>query len=301
MDRRYDGGVLRPVVATVGTGVLLKLLVVLPSTSTDEALLGYWALVAAFTMYEVTQSVTRAARTRWRKAVARRAALVDPQLAVTADLEFSLAEYRVAFDRWPGHATVDWVPNLFAVMNHTGLMVQMSRRPEVCPELPGGILGVAKTVRLLVWRRLSLAQRSWFNLALQAGISTFLLTKVSPGDECFASMFQSVAARSLPGRLVAQAMVSVLCYFQSPVMVRHTALQAGQSCLFTLAFLHMASTVGMEDPQLLGGEAQLQLALMTLLAAVLWHLIMTVRVAFAAQAMNQFLAAAGGSVGPTQR
>eukprot|EP00873_Tetraselmis_striata_P036593 jgi/Tetstr1/456857/TSEL_043529.t1 len=132
-----------------------------------------WALWAAGTLLLMTRNATRRTREQSRQAVARRAALVDRQLTVTANMEFSSAEYQAAFERWPGHSSMDVFPLVLALVAHLAITGQLLQRQDVCT--PACVLsmapfGLAHVVRLVAWRRLSPAQRSWLNLAIVSAV-----------------------------------------------------------------------------------------------------------------------------------
>jgi len=251
-----------------------------------------WALWAAGTVLQVTRNATRRAQKKSREAVARRSALVCRQLTVTADMEFSSADYQAAFERWPGHGFPDLLSLVLALLGQLAVTAQLLQRRDVCP--PATVLRftpftVACALRLLVWRRLSPSQRSWLNMMIVAAVFMYLIAMIYSGDRCLGSLFKNLAATSLMGRLLAQMVLVVMLCVTFSVTVRHMPWHAAQICTLSMAFFHLASPLRSEDPQLRSPAALQQLAALSLWALVLWMLALAIRSTFAEHAMLRFL------------
>mmetsp|Transcript_25104 Transcript_25104/g.65154 ORF Transcript_25104/g.65154 Transcript_25104/m.65154 type:complete len:327 (+) Transcript_25104:353-1333(+) len=257
-----------------------------------EQLCVSWAMWAGGTLLLVTRSATRRIQEQSRQAVARRAALVDGQLMVTADMEFSSAEYQAAFERWPGHGSLDASSPVLTLLAHVTISGQLVIRQDVCTRarmlrmIP---FSLAHVVRLVIWRRLSPAQRSWLSMAIVSAIWIHLLEMIRSGDKCTGSLWTNMASSSLPGRLLTQMVVTVMVGVMFPVTVRHAPWQACQMCAAPMAFFHLASPLRVEDPQLRSAAAYQQLAALSMWALVLWNLALAVRAVFAEQTMLRFL------------
>eukprot|EP00873_Tetraselmis_striata_P001487 jgi/Tetstr1/421751/TSEL_001210.t1 len=279
-------------IATLSPAYYLPLMAANTWQEQKQDLYVTWVLWAAYTLLHVTHNATGRARAHSWKAVARRAAVVGRQMAVTDGMEFSSADSQSAFERWPGHHTLDRWPLSLALMGQVVQTAQMLQRREVCS--PASVLhtvpfAAAYVARLLTWRRLSLAQRSWLNLAISGISMAYMVAMVYQGDTCLPSFFKDVAAASLPGRLVAQTVLTAMLCLSFPVKVRHMPWQAGQLSAGVVGFFHLVSPLYREDPYLQSAAARLQLGVMCTWAAVLWMLALSVRVTFAAHAMLQFL------------
>eukprot|EP00873_Tetraselmis_striata_P038543 jgi/Tetstr1/458807/TSEL_045191.t1 len=258
-----------------------------------EELRWSWGLWAAGTVLLLTRSATRRIQEQSRQAVVRCAALVDQQLTVTTDMEFSSAEHQAAFERWPGHGSLDVYPLVLLPVAHIAITGEMLMRQDVCTQatvLSTIPWGLAYVVRLVVWWRLSPAQRSWLNMALVLLVWTYLLAMVHSGNGCIGSFFKNLASSSLLGRMLAQMFVIVMASVTLAVRMRHMPWQAAQTCAGAVAFFHLTSPLSVEDPQLWSAAAYRQLAAMSLWAMGLWMLSVTGRAVFAEYTMRRFLA-----------
>lgn len=282
---------LRQVLATAATAVCWQL--VLPDLITASEHANYVAMVVCWLAFDGVQRACRRMRAGLREALRRRARLVDAQLEVSTALTFSLPKYQAAFERWEKHSVLDWMPNVIALAGQLGVLIQMFCRPGACSpgmqlsQLP---LTLAYVAKLLFWRQLSFAQRSWSSIATLTCAITQTAVNLAWRDTCYQSLFQS-RTTSLKGIMLLQLMVASMGMLAMPVTVRHMPLTAMLSTVgFTLTtLLHSQQHTGVRVLTDLGEDAPRTISALSLCGVVLIQLACTVRHIVAKYNMTMFL------------